>query len=184
MALDNSKLKKLRMQNMSALTDSAAKLDRNLDSLFSALGKAYYESENASVPADLGDLFDSIRKCEADSARIKEQITWLRYTMTCKNCGAELREGTAFCTACGTRIDRELPDHLIGTMCPGCGSPLAENAAFCVKCGTSARGQAVKPEAPASEEQPAAEEPSPFCPGCGKPLRPGAKFCSGCGRPV
>ena len=56
---------------------------------------------------------------------------------TCKKCGAKLREGAAFCHACGTKVE---PDT-----CPACGKPYEFGDAFCAKCGASLKSSAFKP---------------------------------------
>ncbi len=47
----------------------------------------------------------------------------------CSKCGKELREGTRFCTECGSVIPEK-------KVCAGCGKELGEGAAFCTSCGT------------------------------------------------
>lgn len=56
---------------------------------------------------------------------------------TCKKCGAKLREGAAFCHACGTKVE---PDT-----CPACGKPYELGDAFCAKCGASLKSSAFNP---------------------------------------
>src|SRR5215210_4467569 len=47
--------------------------------------------------------------------------------MQCPSCGFENSEGMAFCTGCGTRLQRS---------CAGCGFENTAQAKFCGKCGT------------------------------------------------
>lgn len=49
----------------------------------------------------------------------------------CSNCGAELADGQAFCTKCGTSANKPLA-------CGKCGAALNEGQEFCVKCGQKA----------------------------------------------
>ena len=48
--------------------------------------------------------------------------------MICKQCGAQLPEGSAFCGACGAAVEKP-------GFCVRCGAPLQEGAAFCGACG-------------------------------------------------
>ena len=48
--------------------------------------------------------------------------------MNCKNCGKELREGAAFCSFCGTEVEKN--QH-----CLYCGNEIDNEAAFCSHCG-------------------------------------------------
>ena len=62
--------------------------------------------------------------------------------MRCKNCGAELEPGSAFCTNCGAPVTNET--------CPNCGEPLEDNSAFCTHCGAKVG----KSEPPTWNERP------------------------------
>jgi len=70
--------------------------------------------------------------------------------MFCKNCGAELTDGAAFCTSCGTPVAEKKEK-----LCPRCQSPLSDENAFCPYCGASANQQTAQPSAPTTS----AEEP-------------------------
>ena len=61
--------------------------------------------------------------------------------MICKQCGAQLPEGSAFCGACGAAVERP-------GFCVRCGAPLPEGAAFCGACGAdqNAAPQPPKPK--------------------------------------
>jgi OmpA-OmpF porin, OOP family len=68
----------------------------------------------------------------------------------CRQCGAALEEGKAFCTKCGTRRSDASGTSPARRFCTKCGAPLAETK-FCTKCGAPADVAAgVSPTAPAS----------------------------------
>jgi ribosomal protein L40E len=50
--------------------------------------------------------------------------------MFCHNCGNKLREGAAFCSGCGAKIQAIAPG-----VCTACGAKLPEDAEFCISCG-------------------------------------------------
>lgn len=74
---------------------------------------------------------------------------------TCRKCNAQLKEGAAFCHACGTKV---APDT-----CPNCGTPYDLGDAFCSKCGTSLKAAPVVIEPPKAPEaiEPAAPPTTP-----------------------
>ncbi|MGI6228952.1 MAG: zinc ribbon domain-containing protein [Christensenellales bacterium] len=77
----------------------------------------------------------------------------------CKNCGAKVGPGDAFCKRCGKDVVENYE-----AVCPKCSTHNIGGSAFCVRCG-GALSQLRKP----------------VCPSCGKINFPGAKFCRCCG---
>lgn len=65
---------------------------------------------------------------------------------TCSNCGAPLREGAGFCSACGTAVNTAV-------FCSQCGTELSAGDKFCYACGAPVKAAAPK-AAPAAGEQP------------------------------
>ena len=84
---------------------------------------------------------------------------------TCPSCNADIRDGAAFCSDCGTKIPAtpaaaEAPTQAAAGVaaktrfCAQCGGRLGEDAAFCVTCGSPAaqpgedRSISEQPDAP------------------------------------
>lgn len=86
--------------------------------------------------------------------------------MNCTNCGAPLRDGTAFCTNCGSKVT-----PVSGTPCSVCGAIVPDGMAFCTNCGTPMNAA------------PAAPSGVP-CRTCGAIVPDGMAFCTSCGTPV
>lgn len=113
----------------------------------------------------------------------------------CIQCGAQVPEGYAFCTTCGTPVGavpvptpvetpapipapnaQPLPSPDAGSVCKGCGAQVPEGYGFCTQCGT-----------PVAKEQPTPVPAPPagnVCPGCGNPVPDGFAFCTQCGTKV
>lgn len=78
--------------------------------------------------------------------------------MFCTKCGAELLDGTPFCTGCG--------EALVPTKyCPKCGERLPEDAKVCIKC-KALQGNAK------------------FCQHCGEEIDKECVVCPKCGKQV
>lgn len=76
---------------------------------------------------------------------------------TCQNCGQPVKDGSAFCTHCGTRLAPPPPPP--GALfCTQCGSPLEPDTAFCVSCGARVD---TAPPAPAPVPEPVPAAPAP-----------------------
>lgn len=60
----------------------------------------------------------------------------------CHNCGKEVKEGTKFCSGCGTSLIAESEDANIQqndnlvVRCPKCGSPVPFGNVLCTNCGS------------------------------------------------
>ena len=65
---------------------------------------------------------------------------------TCSNCGAPLREGAGFCSACGVAVNTAV-------FCSQCGTELSAGDKFCYACGAPVKAATPK-AAPAAGEQP------------------------------
>lgn len=75
----------------------------------------------------------------------------------CISCGAQLPQGTKFCSTCGA------PQAPLKPKCAGCGAELAPGARFCSNCGTPTERA---------------------CPACNTKLDTNARFCPACGSKV
>ncbi len=115
----------------------------------------------------------------------------------CIQCGATLKEGSLFCTACGARQEQpEVEEPAIeepiveepeeapaesAPVCIQCGATLKEGSLFCTACG--ARQEQPEVEEPAIEE-PVVEEPvkdTVICSKCGSEMSCQMRFCTVCG---
>jgi hypothetical protein len=71
--------------------------------------------------------------------------------MFCPNCGNKLTEESAFCSACGVKIQANVTG-----VCSACGAELPEGTKFCIGCGT-----AVNPATPEPMESHHVATPEP-----------------------
>lgn len=77
----------------------------------------------------------------------------------CVHCGAPLKPGVRFCTACGKPVPAARPDaapaapqQAAPSVCPQCGRPLKSGARFCTVCGYRLAAQ---PNPQPAQQQPA-----------------------------
>ena len=59
--------------------------------------------------------------------------------MFCPNCGAQIQDGSRFCSMCGKPI--------AAPVCSGCGSPIKADSIFCPNCGQNLKNSS-RPEPP------------------------------------
>ena len=90
--------------------------------------------------------------------------------MFCTNCGAQMPDGSKFCTACGAPLREKAPSSGADPAAGSAGSPATpeetatqENAGTADVAGTAG---------------------TDFCTNCGAPIEPGCNFCTACGHRV
>ena len=102
--------------------------------------------------------------------------------MNCPKCNNEVREGAAFCTECGSKI--ETKEEFI--FCEECGSKLEKGSLFCTECGTKVGDTPKKEEKKETKKETKKEikKDVVLCSGCGTELEKGSLFCTECGTKV
>jgi hypothetical protein len=61
--------------------------------------------------------------------------------MFCPNCGAQIQDGSRFCSMCGKAV--------AALVCSGCGSPIKADSIFCPNCGHNLKTSSL-PEPPSA----------------------------------
>lgn len=160
-----------------AISNEEAKIEK----IYYELGRRLYDlyAQGHDVGEDFEQECEEISVYKDNIKDLKKKIMELKNIRLCPNCGAEIDEGTLYCSKCGTKIEPpesaepvedEKPDFKI---CPTCGSKLTLEAAFCPSCGT-------KQEIIEEEKKEILQE-SKKCPQCGAEMEEGVAFCPNCG---
>lgn len=101
--------------------------------------------ERSGISLDMGWTCDCGKRNNASAAFCadcgKKRVDFSR----CENCGAVLARGSAFCSKCGTPVNRKVFEPV----CPSCGKSLKSGTKFCIYCGTPINSDAEA--APAAE---------------------------------
>ncbi|MBO6054466.1 MAG: zinc-ribbon domain-containing protein [Oscillospiraceae bacterium] len=88
-----------------------------------------FESQQVSAPPAASE--EPVQEASADETQPTGSI--------CKNCGADVPEGSKFCPECGAPVveePAEEPAPAAPGTCPNCGEIIPENSKFCPNCGT------------------------------------------------
>ena len=147
--------------------------EKQIETIYTELGKRYYESHIDSYEQDYAMLISAIKESKEKIATYEEQVKKLKGLVPCPICGADVTYGAPFCSACGAQLVNTANANANVNRCTNCGVPLSEGSQFCTNCGTKVQVAAQ----PQPQPQPAAK----VCPNCGKEIAEGANFCVGCG---
>lgn len=137
--------------------------ERRINEYYVQIGKTYVDLHSDSSELPFTEMIHGIKDAQAKIAEYREHIIQVKGVFTCPNCGEELPLNVAFCSACGTRIEKQetATQNPNTRYCQDCGAPLQEGYVFCINCGAKYE----EPEtSPASEtpvvEQVIVEEPA------------------------
>lgn len=90
----------LRIQN--EIKANEAKVEEH----YIEIGKRYYESIADEPTEEYAYLVSSVKKLLERIADDQESLKALKGMGVCPECGAQIDGETAFCTSCGTKIER------------------------------------------------------------------------------
>lgn len=182
--------------------------EKRIDTLFTQIGKMYFEHyADAGIPA-LANLVAEIRDAQNKIKEYDKQVKRLKGFVRCPNCGGDVACGTPFCSSCGTKMPMPVET---GVRCANCGMPIQNGCAFCTHCGTKVEAKPPVQAAPAAggvcpncgtvsngmpfcvqcgtkiktADEPQVSQPAMrSCPSCGKPVANGMAFCTNCGTKI
>lgn len=145
--------------------------------VYRKIGEYVFENYGETEDEMLQAWKNEILQTRMEMQGYKEQLNRLKNVVSCPNCGTAIPADSAFCNACGTRIEKQVqvsrePQGNSGRVCPNCGAQAEGDAAFCTICGTRL------------QQEGTVEEKKNLCPGCGNELKSGQMFCTNCGMKV
>ena len=125
--------------------------ERRIHEFYAQIGKLYVDLHADSYETAFTEMIAGINEANAKISEYKEHIIQVKGVFICPNCGEELPINVAFCSACGTKIEKQ--DTTVQNnntrYCQDCGAPLQEGYVFCINCGAKYEEPA---EAPVVEE--------------------------------
>ena len=128
------------LTDIAKLNSAIADEERSQKNLFLQLGREYFNNHAEDAEEALSHTVRDIADSKARVKSLQHEINDIRGIRICEACGAEVRLGAVFCTACGVR----LPDYVAPAREPGanpdrciyCGRELNKADRFCPTCGT------------------------------------------------
>jgi len=167
-------LKTKDMSDIVKLNSIVAETEKRLTHCYMKLGQLYYQScqEENAIPEDYKDIFQDISRAQNEILNCRDMIKKIKGIKKCPSCGAEVSNGSLFCSVCGYKFSVDNGKH----RCQKCGALLQPDALFCMECGTKVEAEL--------ENEATAEDDAVYCKKCGEKIEPETLFCSNCGAEV
>ena len=169
--------------DVSKLNSLISEEQKNIDECYKTIGKLYVAKHSADCENEFSAAVAAIMESNAKIDDYRKQIQTAKGIKTCPQCGAEVPDGSAFCSSCGYRMPvvEAIPENMV--KCQNCGALVSKDMRFCTNCGTPVTAAEPTPALP--EPAPAPAEPQgQTCSKCGAVVPDGYAFCTNCGTPV
>ena len=147
---------------------------REMERLYSAVGKAYYEKHKDDSEADMPEMLSQINALTDEISTANQDIEKIKRWEKCPSCGTDLLGDSAYCHKCGAAIIREDPIPEGMKKCPQCGSLVEKDHVFCSKCGARFASAT-------DTRDPSLPNGMKKCPQCGSLVDYRNAFCTKCG---
>lgn len=167
-----------------AISDEEKKINNN----YYQIGKLYVVTHCDDYESDFAGMVTAVKESEAKIRDYRKQIQDIKGVVRCAQCGAEVANGSAFCSSCGASMPKPTPivdENMI--KCSNCGQFVSKDVRFCTSCGNPMTDilQNQEPAQNIVEVMPADDQPvSPAakrCPACGTEVADDVAFCTECG---
>jgi len=111
--------------------------ERRITEFYTQIGRTYVDLHADSYEVPFTEMINGIKDAQAKISEYREHIIQVKGVFACPNCGEELPLNVAFCSACGSKIEKqEAPVQSTNTRyCQDCGAPMQEGYVFCINCG-------------------------------------------------
>lgn len=87
-------------------------LETEIRKNYAKIGEAYYEAyKDAEVTCEFEDYVQAIRDAKKAAEELKYKVNEIKGEVQCRNCGNQIKAGTAFCPNCGTKVEADFFDE-------------------------------------------------------------------------
>jgi predicted nucleic acid-binding Zn ribbon protein len=125
------------LTDVARLNSLIADEQRQINNLYSQIGKLYYETSPAETDSPIGKLCHAITAANERIGKHNEEIRQIKGIRKCPSCGADLPLSLTFCGMCGAKIEtqQDKSQDAPKMFCTDCGTEIPEGVSFCTSCG-------------------------------------------------
>ena len=128
----------------------------NCSSLFEAIGRKYFELNNANPGAEYAEFVQNIKNINNEQKVLSARLSYMDEKIQCSECGAFNSLNSLFCCGCGKKVPHTVTTDDGITRCAKCGNIHVEGRNFCQDCGTPLFAMVEAPVTPAAPVAPVA----------------------------
>lgn len=120
------------LADTSRLNSMISDAEKIINNLYFQIGKLHVAVHQDNYEEDFAGMINTIAESEAKIKDYKKQIQDIKGVRRCEKCGAEVPNGSAFCSACGAampKIQSSVSADII--KCENCGAEVRKGMRFC-----------------------------------------------------
>ena len=95
------------LADTSRLSVMISEQERIMNNQYLEIGKLYVSTHKDNYEEEFSDMIASLADAEAKIRDYKKQIQDIKGVQRCEKCGAEVPNGSAFCSSCGASMPKE-----------------------------------------------------------------------------
>lgn len=152
--------------------------EKKINNSYYQIGKLYAAMHQSDCEEEFGGMIAAITESEQKIKEYRMQIQEIKGVIRCEKCGAEVPNGAAFCSSCGSTMPKiQVSGTTDYVKCENCGADVKKGMRFCTSCG--------KPmevvTAPVKMEAVVEATAEKICSNCGAKIEGDLAFCTECG---
>lgn len=112
--------------------------EKKITGIYEQIGKHYVEVYGDSPENSFVEYMDALKASNNLIKEYQEKLKDLRGVSNCPTCGAEVPNGSLFCSSCGTKMMTSVNNASSEEVhCTVCGAVIPSGSKFCTSCGKS-----------------------------------------------
>lgn len=167
------------MADIAKLNSMISEEETKINNSYYQVGKLYVTMHPHDHEEEFAGMISSLAEAEEKIKNYRQQIQDIKGVQRCEKCGAEVANGSAFCSSCGATMPKiQTPVATDVVKCQNCGTEVKKGMRFCTSCGKPMETISV---APVAQEATVEATQEKVCFNCGAKVEDGVAFCTECG---